>query len=246
MLKTSFYAIIFSKEVYDIIYRSDGVSGFRVTFIVFQGGMDMGVNGVTGVNNTYEDYQTSQATATKKAEEQTKTETTAAEDKGVVYEPSTQTAKADTSKKTYTPNTDLVAKMKADQQNRQQQLQSIVEKLLTKQGESYNSANGIWSILAGGNLQVDAATQAQAKADIAEDGYWGVEKTSDRIVDFATALTGGDPSKIEEMREAFQKGYKQAEKTWGGQLPDISQKTYDAVMSKLDKLAEDAGLTTQN
>lgn len=204
----------------------------------------MGVNGVTGVNNTYEDYQTSQTTAAKKAEEQAKTETTAAEDKGVVYEPSKQTA--ETAKKTYTPNTDLVAKMKADQQSRQQQLQSIVEKLLTKQGDTYNSANGIWSILAGGNLQVDAATQAQAKADIAEDGYWGVEKTSDRIVDFATALTGGDPDKIEEMREAFKKGYKQAEKTWGGQLPDISQKTYDAVMTKLDKLAEDAGLTTQN
>ena len=35
------------------------------------------------------------------------------------------------------------------------------------------------------NLTVDADTIAQAKKDIAEDGYWGVEKTSDRILDFA-------------------------------------------------------------
>ena len=73
--------------------------------------------------------------------------------------------------------------------------------------------------------------------DIAEDGYWGVSQTSQRILDFATALTGGDPDKIEEMRAAFQKGFKQAEKTWGGQLPDISQRTYDAVMKGFDDMA---------
>ena len=55
----------------------------------------------------------------------------------------------------------------------------------------------------------------------------------------------GDPDKIESMREAFKKGYAQAEKTWGGSLPEISQKTYDAVMEKFDKLAADAGLTTE-
>ena len=127
-----------------------------------------------------------------------------------------------------------------------QQLQNIVEQLMSKQGQTYNTANGIWSILSGGNFTVDAATKAQAEKDIAEDGYWGVQQTSDRIIDFATALTGGDPDKIEEMREAFKKGYKQAEKTWGGELPDISQRTYDAVMEKFDKLAEEAGLTTSD
>ena len=73
-----------------------------------------------------------------------------------------------------------------------------------------------------------------------------VSQTSSRILDFATALTGGDPSKIEEMRNAFKKGYAQAEKTWGGKLPEISQKTYDAVMEGFDKLAKEAGLDTSN
>ena len=148
--------------------------------------------------------------------------------------------------KTYTQYSNLMNKMKADAEAHTQQLQSIVEKLMSQQGQTFNKANGIWSILAGGNLKVDAATQAQAQKDIAEDGYWGVEQTSDRIIDFATALTGGDPSKIEEMREAFKKGYKQAEKTWGGKLPDISQRTYDAVMEKFDKMAEEAGMTVTN
>ena len=136
--------------------------------------------------------------------------------------------------------------MKADAEAHTQQLQSIVQQMISKQGQTFNNANDIWSILAGGNFTVDAATKAQAEKDIAEDGYWGVEQTSDRIIDFATALTGGDPDKIEEMREAFKKGYKQAEKTWGGELPDISKRTYDAVMEKFDKMAEDAGITTSN
>ena len=87
------------------------------------------------------------------------------------------------------------------------------------------------------NLGVDAETKAKAQKDIAEDGYWGVEQTSDRIVSFATALAGDDSKALEKMRDAFVKGYKQAEKQWGGKLPDISQRTYDAVMKKFDSLS---------
>ena len=115
---------------------------------------------------------------------------------------------------------------------------------MTKQGQTYNNANDMWRFLASGKFEVDEATKLQAQKDIAEDGYWGVNQTSDRIIDFAKALTGGDPSKIEDMREAFKKGYKQAEKTWGGELPEISKQTYDAVLAKFDKMAEEAGQTT--
>ena len=206
----------------------------------------MSVNGVTsGAANAYDIYAANQNAAKTSEESNSKGNASDEKNNGVVYEPSKETSK-DTVTKTYTQNTNLVNKLKADADAHAKQLQSIVEKLMNQQGQTYNSANGIWSVLASGNLKVDAATQAQAKKDIAEDGYWGVEQTSDRIIDFATALTGGDPSKIEEMREAFKKGYKQAEKTWGGQLPDISQRTYDAVMQKFDKLAEEAGLTTSN
>lgn len=206
----------------------------------------MSVNGVTGAAGAYETYQTSQTDvkAPEQAADKVTTEgTSRKEDAGAVYEPSKEKP-ADSVKKTYTQNTSLVSKMKADLEERQKQLQNIVEQLITKQGQTYNSANGIWNILAGGKLEVDGATKLQAQKDIAEDGYWGVKQTSERILDFATALTGGDPDKIEEMREAFKKGYKQAEDTWGGKLPEISQKTYDAVMAGFDKMAEDAKTTT--
>ena len=109
--------------------------------------------------------------------------------------------------------------------------------MMMGQADSYGKANDIWSFLRSGNFTVDPATKLQAQEDISEDGYWGVKQTSERILDFANALTGGDPDKIESMREAFKKGYEQAEKTWGGELPEISKKTYDAVMKGFDEMA---------
>ena len=92
----------------------------------------------------------------------------------------------------------------------------------------------MWKFLAKGDFTVSADVKVQAEADIAEDGYWGVKQTSDRILDFAKALAGNDPDKAEEMLEAFKKGFKQATGAWGKELPEISQKTYDAVLEKFD------------
>ena len=203
----------------------------------------MNVNGITSTKAA-EAYSHNFQSAVK---EQTTVENTTikkAEDTGVIYEPSKETT-TDSVKKTYTPDTNLINKLKADADARTQQLRSLVEQLMTKQATTYGNATDIWSFLRSGEYTVDPATKAQAQADIAEDGYWGVNQTSDRIIQFATALTGGDPDKIEEMREAFKKGYDQAQETWGGELPEISQKTYDAVMEKFDKLAAEAGLITE-
>lgn len=200
----------------------------------------MSVNGVTGTSDVYSAYSTAAQTKSTETKAETASETKTSEASGVVYEPSSEAQTASTKK--YTPDTNMIAKLKADAEARTAQLQSLVEKMLTKQGQTYHNANDIWSILSSGNFTVDPATKAQAQADIAEDGYWGVSQTSQRILDFATALTGGDPDKIDEMRAAFEKGYKQAEKTWGGELPEISKKTYDAVLAGFDKMKQDAGI----
>lgn len=197
----------------------------------------MSVNGVTGAGSTYSTYTAKPKSTEAKTDAR---ETTTAQTSGAVYESSKDAGTASTKK--YKPDTQLIAKMKADADARTSQLQSLVERMLTKQGQTYGKANDIWSILSSGNFTVDPATKLQAQADIAEDGYWGVSQTSQRILDFATALTGGDPSKIDEMRAAFEKGYKLAEKKWGGSLPSISQQTYDAVLKGFDKMAEDAGI----
>lgn len=210
----------------------------------------MSVNGVTfdaAAAYSYAPTENVNA-ATPKTEEQKndtqKVEGASTAGSGAVYEPSKETA-ASSTKKTYTPNTQLINKLKADADARTQQLRSLVEKMMTGQANTYGKANDIWSFLREGNFTVDPATKLQAQEDISENGYWGVKQTSDRIIDFANALTGGDPDKIEDMRSAFEKGFKQAEKTWGGKLPDISQRTYDAVMEKFDKMAEEAKMKTE-
>lgn len=131
--------------------------------------------------------------------------------------------------------TAFINQMKADLEARTQSLFDIVNKSILGQGNAIANADEMWKFLASGDYTVDAATKEQAQKDIADDGYWGVTQTSDRIVDFAKALSGGDSSKADDMIKAFQKGFKEATKSWGKDLPDISQKTYDAVMEKLGK-----------
>ena len=200
----------------------------------------MSVNGISGYSSAADAYSayTQPAKTTN-----TDHSTNAVEESGVVYEPSSKTVTTDSAKKTYTPDTNLIARLKADAADRTAQLESLVQKLMSQQGNAYGEANDMWQFLAGGNYTVTEAVKAQAQKDIAEDGYWGVTQTSDRVMDMAKALTGGDPEKIEEMRNAFEKGYKEATKAWGKDLPSISSQTYDAVMSKFDKWAEESAST---
>lgn len=158
-------------------------------------------------------------------------ETAASDSTAAVYEPS---GKSQTSSAKKGDRSAIIAKMKEDLAQRQQQLQNIVTEMMTKQGQKIGQADDIWKFLASGNFTVDAATKEAAQKEIADDGYWGVEKTSDRIVDFAKALTGNDSSKADKMIEAFKKGFSEATSAWGKTLPDISQRTYDAVLKKFD------------
>lgn len=140
----------------------------------------------------------------------------------------------------------IVSQLKADQEKRQTQLTDLVKSMMSKQATTFSQATDIWKFLAKGDFTVDEETRKKAQEDIAEDGYWGVEQTSERIVSFATALAGDDEKNLEKMRDAFIKGYKQAEKQWGGKLPDISQRTYDAVMKKFDQLTSKEADKTQD
>ena len=186
---------------------------------------------INSVNST----TTQQATAytTQKAngiEKTVDTKNTTKQEAGVVYEKSDKTSDVVTKKTDYA----MIEKLKAGAEQRTAQLRSLVKKMMTKQGEAIGTADSMWRFLAKGDFTVDAETKAQAEADIAEDGYWGVEQTSDRILDFAKALSGNDPEKADLLLDAFKKGFKEATKTWGDELPEISQRTYDAVVEKFE------------
>lgn len=185
----------------------------------------MSVNGVTGVGtNAYSAPKTSTA---KKAE--VASEKASAADTGVVYEPSTNAK--DSNK--VTDYSSIVANMKQELSTKNTQLQNLVNELLGKQAEKYTSLADMFK-----NITVDPATIAQAQEDIGEDGYWGIEQTSDRLVSMAQALSGGDATKADTLIAAMEKGFKQATEAWGEDLPDICRQTVDAATEKLNKWKE--------
>ena len=83
-------------------------------------------------------------------------------------------------------------------------------------------------------ISLEELTPEKAEELIADDGYFGVEQTSDRIVDFAIGIAGGDTARIDAIKEGIDKGFNEAKQAFGDWLPDISYATYDKVMEKLD------------
>ncbi len=110
-------------------------------------------------------------------------------------------------------------------------LRSLVVKTLQDQNVPVLISTG------SGEVDMSKMTVEEAQELVSEDGYFGVDKTSDRIVDFAINAFGNDPARLEEMKQAIDQGFKDAEEAFGGTLPDISQQTYDAIMQKLDAFA---------
>lgn len=204
-------------------------------FINWEGkGYHMSLSGI-GNNNTADLYAIE---AEKKENTSSKVDTTKNEAVAGTEEKEKPAAVYDKRKLSDEDRKSIVAQLKADQEKRQNQLTDLVHSMLNTQTNTFGEANNIWQFLSKGNYTVDAATQKKAQEAISEDGYWGVKQTSDRIVSFATALAGNDSKQLEKMRDAFLKGYEKAEKTWSGKLPEISKKTYDAVLEKFDKLME--------
>ena len=185
--------------------------------------------------------QQTAATKTEKGTKETSSSKTN-QDTAVVYEKGFSSSGKTNSTKS---NAAIIAQLKADAEARTSQLQSLVEKMISKQGQTLGTADDMWSFLAKGNLKADPETIAQAKKDVAEDGYWGAEQTSDRILSFAKALSGDDPDKAEELLNAFKKGYSQATKSWGGNLPSLCSDTYDLVEKKFGEWMNSSSQDTQ-
>ena len=83
-------------------------------------------------------------------------------------------------------------------------------------------------------IDLSEISREEAQSLIEDDGYFGVEQTSDRIVDFAVGLSGDDPSRLDAIKQGVEQGFQEALDAFGGWLPDISYATYNTVMEKLD------------
>lgn len=202
----------------------------------------MSVNGVTNATQTYDSKSTTKAKAAenKQVDVEKKDKT---DDAAVVYEKKDQTAD---SKKVYQRDSATIDRLMAESDKRTQSMRDLVEKMLSKQGQTFNDATNIYKLLREGKVDVDPQTSAQAQKDIAADGYWGVEQTSDRLVSFAKALSGSDPSKANDMIDAVKKGFKAAEKTWGGELPEITKNTMEAAIHKMEEWRDSGDSTMES
>ncbi len=201
----------------------------------------MALNGINpGTNVNITSARASYENVTISAEI-TKTTAVAASTDAAVYE------KSDEDKASALANHKIdyetIDKLKADAEARTAQLRSLVEKLLLKHGGTFENSEGLASVFR--KLEVDEETRAQAQEDISEDGYWGVEQTSDRIVSFAKALAGDNLELAQQMYEAVKEGFKQAGIEWGEDLPDISNQTMEATYKKLDEWIKSLGGNTE-
>jgi predicted RNA-binding Zn ribbon-like protein len=116
-------------------------------------------------------------------------------------------------------------------QQRAQIQESFVRMITTSFGNQANSTTNTPTI----RQTATATTTATSSVDIG--GYHGVEQTSERILNFAIALSGGDPETMEMLREYVIRGFEAAEEQWGSALPPISQETFARVMQGFDDFA---------
>lgn len=84
-------------------------------------------------------------------------------------------------------------------------------------------------------------SQDEAAELVAEDGFFGIAQTSQRIAEFVINGAAGNEDLLRAGREGILQGFKEAEEIWGGELPEISQETMQRSLEMIDKAMADLG-----
>lgn len=91
------------------------------------------------------------------------------------------------------------------------------------------------------NKPLSELTPEEAASLVSDDGYYGVAKTSQRIADFVLNGAGDDMERLKQGREGVLRGFEEAEKIWGGKLPDISYQTIEKALKSIDDKINELG-----
>lgn len=82
-------------------------------------------------------------------------------------------------------------------------------------------------------------TSDEAKELVSIDGFFGVDKTSQRVSSFVMNIAGDNVEALQEARKGILQGFEEAEKMWGETLPEISYQTQEKTLEIIDaKIAE--------
>ena len=208
----------------------------------------MNTNQILSATNSYQTAEAYKKTSDSKVAEAPEKTTETADTDAFVYEKKSadKAATNNPKNKNYVTlskeNKAIVAQLKADAEQRTAQLRSLVESMILKQNKTFQvgtlTDEKMFEMLRKGELEVSPEVRAQAQKDIAEDGYWGVEQTSERLFSFAKAISGGDVSKAEDLIKAMEKGFKMATKSWGDELPEICRNTLKSATEKIRNWAK--------
>lgn len=139
------------------------------------------------------------------------------------------------------------------QMNQQTMLNMMIQALTDSNDKLQGWLDEGVGILNFDGVQIDASRFAlpevatnpeDAAKAVSDDGDWGVNAVATRIFDLATAIAGDDPDKLAKMRSAVEEGFNQAGITWSNatglnSMPEITERTYNEIMSRFDKRAEE-------
>ena len=126
---------------------------------------------------------------------------------------------------------------------------SIQANILSPQDQFAKDYEDFQSFLSGIGYEggpIAELSQEEATELVSEDGFFGITQTSERIANFVINGAGGNESTMRAGREGMLLGFAQAEQMWGGELPEISQKTMQAAIEMVDKAMHEAGYSILN
>ena len=123
------------------------------------------------------------------------------------------------------------------------QVQSLVEGKKTELSfeEQYQEFQDFLNDIGYEGKSISSLSQEEAAELVSEDGFFGVTQTSERIAQFVISGAGGDEELLREGRKGILQGFEDAEKMWGGKLPDISYETINRAVEMIDKALVEAG-----
>jgi len=94
------------------------------------------------------------------------------------------------------------------------------------------------------SVKIEGLTQEEAKELVSDDGFFGVNQTAKRVFDFVIKGAEDNPELLKAGRQGVIDGLKDAEKEWGGKLPDIAYKTQAKTLQMLDEYMSKLGISS--
>lgn len=91
---------------------------------------------------------------------------------------------------------------------------------------------------------IDQLSTNEATALLGNGGFFSVENTAARASGFVMSFAGNNVELLREGRAGIIQGFEEAEKLWGGKLPDIAYESHDLALKQIDEKINSLGGTT--